>query len=151
VNLNYLIFDFELSVSIARKINAKPLSCYQNAIKVMNVAKDLELKNAFYVEGIAISKKGIPPNIPADHAWIRIANKIIDPTYCLFGFDLKTQYFSAIEYSSNELEDQQKKYVEKNGVDKWKYPLWKYGEVSRIQKDKILAFYNKRKDLSILV
>jgi hypothetical protein len=82
MNLNY-----QLSLEIAKAIDAQLGQCYYNAFRALAMVSS----NPVYVQGLATSPK--LSYIPLDHGWIEDKGKIIDPTW----YDMVDVHYYAIQ------------------------------------------------------
>src|SRR5207244_54331 len=90
------VLDVDLSLAIAKYIEANEKACWYHALRAFFLVKDLQA--GWYVEGWAIPEKSELP-FPLEHGWIeRTDGSIIDPTWVLLG-NKNVQYFPGLQYA----------------------------------------------------
>jgi hypothetical protein len=86
--------DRELSRRAAESLGNGPQSAWRTACRVLRSVS--ELKDAFYVEGWAVT---LDNRLVIEHAWIEIEGKIIDPTR----WHSKMAYFPVLRFDRNQV------------------------------------------------
>lgn len=94
---------YDESLALAEALNAQTKECYYNAIiGLISWTEGVPDDQKFYVEGVALDNFGIP----MEHGWIKLGDKIIDPTWVLI-YDAErmetVKYFPAIQYSPEDI------------------------------------------------
>lgn len=95
--------SYDESLALAEALDAQTKECYYNAIiGLISWTEGVPDDQKFYVEGVALDNFGIP----MEHGWIKLGDKIIDPTWVLI-YDAErmatVKYFPAIVYSVEEI------------------------------------------------
>jgi hypothetical protein len=91
--------DTELSLSIAKSIKSKAVSCFDNAYQAV-----LANKEAIYVQGFIVFSGS--PYKPIEHSWIESEASIIDPTLPHLGKPAEDlHYFPAHRLTIKQLKE----------------------------------------------